>query len=95
MQKIQRNEAFYRNRLDNLKFKVGIITNITQDHLNIHKTIENYVSCKQQLFKQVSDDGFSILNIDDKYYESTRKIANGTILTYGKQESDNGIGIYH
>ena len=82
------SEAFYRHRLDNLKFKIGILTNITEDHLNIHKTIENYVSCKQQLFKQVSDDGFSILNIDDKYYESTSKIANGTILTYGKKESD-------
>lgn len=82
------SEAFYRHRLDNLKFKVGILTNITEDHLNIHKTIENYISCKQQLFKQVENDGYSILNIDDKYYESTRSIANGTILTYGKKEAD-------
>jgi len=82
------SEAFYRHRLDNLKFKIGILTNITEDHLNIHKTIENYVSCKQQLFKQVRSDGYSILNVDDKYYESTKKIANGTILTYGKKESD-------
>ena len=82
------SEAFYRHRLDNLQFKIGILTNITEDHLNIHKTIENYVSCKQQLFKQVSDDGYSILNVDDKYYESTKNIANGTILTYGKKESD-------
>ena len=40
------SEAFYRERLQNIKFKVGIITNITEDHLNIHKTIENYVACK-------------------------------------------------
>ena len=82
------SEAFYRQRVKNLRFKIGIITNITQDHLNIHKTIENYVSCKQQLFRQVTNDGFSILNIDDKYYEDTRKVANGTILTYGKKDSD-------
>lgn len=82
------SEAFYRHRLDNLKFKVAILTNITEDHLNIHKTIENYVSCKQQLFKQVTDDGFSILNTDDKYYLATREIAKGKILTYGKTNAD-------
>lgn len=81
------SEAFYRKRLDNIKFKVGIITNITEDHLNIHKTIENYVSCKKELVKQVSNDGFSILNIDDCHYEEVKELANGKILTYGKKES--------
>ena len=81
------SEAFYRNRLDNLKFKIGIITNITGDHLNIHKTIENYVTCKKQLLKQVSDNGFSILNTDDNYYDELINVSNGNILTYGKKES--------
>ncbi len=81
------SEAFYRKRLENLNFKIGIITNITEDHLNIHKTIENYVACKKQLVCQVKEDGFSILNSDDSHYEKVRKSAKGTILTYGKQES--------
>lgn len=82
------SEAFYRERLQNIKFKVGIITNITEDHLNIHKTIENYVACKQKLVMQVADDGYSILNVDDKYYDETRKLAKGTVLTYGKNDAD-------
>ena len=82
------SEAFYRERLQNIKFKVGIITNITEDHLNIHKTIENYVACKQKLVMQVADNGYSILNTDDKYYNETRKVAKGTILTYGKNNAD-------
>lgn len=82
------SEAFYRERLQNIKFKVGIITNITEDHLNIHKTIENYVACKQKLVMQVADDGYSILNVDDKYYDETRKLAKGTVLTYGKKDAD-------
>lgn len=82
------SEAFYRERLQNIKFKVGIITNITEDHLNIHKTIENYVACKQKLVMQVADDGYSILNTDDKYYDETRKLAKGTVLTYGKKDAD-------
>ena len=81
------SEAFYRERLQNIKFKVGIITNITEDHLNIHKTIENYVSCKKELLKQVSDDGYTILNTDDKYFNECMNMAKGTILTYGKNES--------
>lgn len=80
------SESLYRNRLSNLQFKIGIITNITEDHLNIHKTIENYVMSKQKLFKQVKDNGFSILNTDDKYYLETREIANGTIYTYGSKK---------
>lgn len=81
------SEAFYRKRLDNLKFKVGIITNITEDHLNIHKTIENYVSCKKELLKQVKNDGYVVLNIDDKHYEEVVSEVTTTLLTYGKKES--------
>lgn len=81
------SEAFYRHRLDNLNFKVGIITNITEDHLNIHKTIENYVACKKQLVAQVSEDGYSILNVDDNHYEEVKEAAKGTVLTYGKKEA--------
>lgn len=82
------SEAFFRHRVDNLKFKVGILTNVTQDHLNIHKTLENYVECKKQLFKQIDANGYSILNKDDKYYEEFNSIAQGEILTYGKTDAD-------
>ena len=82
------SEAFYRHRLDDFKFKIGILTNVTQDHLNVHKTLENYIECKKQLFKQVSNDGYSILNVDDKYFDEFKEIARGSIFTYGKKESD-------
>lgn len=82
------SEAFYRKRLSNLKFKVGIVTNITEDHLNIHKTLENYVSMKKELVKNVESNGFSILNRDDKYYSNFKKVANGKILSYGFKKSN-------
>ena len=81
------SEAFFRHRVDDLRFKVGILTNVTQDHLNVHKTVENYVECKKTLFRQVLDDGYSILNIDDKHYEEFLSVAKGTVLTYGKSSS--------
>ena len=82
------SEAFYRDRLNNIIFKVGIITNITEDHLNVHKTLENYVSCKQEIINHIKDDGVLILNRDDKYYEETRVKAKCKVLTFGKNESD-------
>ena len=82
------SEAFYRHRLDNLLFDIGIVTNVSEDHLNIHKTIENYLECKKELVKNVKDNGYSILNIDDKYYNEFNRVAKGQVLTYGKKSSD-------
>ena len=82
------SESYYRHRLDDIKYDVGIVTNITEDHLNIHKTIENYVDCKCQLVKHVKDDGYSILNSSDKYFDKFKKEANGNIVSYGYKDSD-------
>ena len=82
------SEAFLRGRLKKLEFAIGILTNITEDHLNIHKTVDNYVSCKKQLFKQVKMDGYCILNKDDKYFNEIKSVCSGKVLTYGKNDCD-------
>ena len=82
------SEAFYRNRLDNLLFDIGVVTNVTEDHLNIHKTLDNYLECKKKLVESVKDNGYSILNADDKYFNEFKNVAKGTILTYGKNNTD-------
>ena len=61
------SEAFFRGRLTNLRYKIGAITNITREHLNIHGSFENYIDCKCQLFRQIDSDGYAILNKDDEY----------------------------
>ena len=80
------SEAFYRNRVSSFSFDVGILTNITGDHLNIHKSIDNYIDCKKNLFRQLKKDGVAILNIDDKYFDEFKDI-HPNILTYGKKLS--------
>ena len=82
------SEAFYRNRLRNIKFKVGIISNITEDHLNVHKTIDNYVASKQEMINHIKEDGVLILNTDDKYYFDTKEKATCKVLTFGKNHAD-------
>ena len=87
------SEAFFRNRLENISFDIGAITNITREHLNIHGSYENYIDCKKKLFRQVKEDGFSILNSDDEFFESIKDACvSKNIWTYGK-DSDNTLQI--
>lgn len=69
------------DRVYGLKFSQGIFTNLTQDHLDFHKTFENYYSAKLELFKNTEN---CIINIDDKYGERILNDIkeNSSIITY-------------
>ncbi|MEG0110459.1 MAG: Mur ligase family protein, partial [Oscillospiraceae bacterium] len=58
------SQALDQLRLWGLQFEVGVFTNLTQDHLDYHKTFENYYMAKKSLFNQVNT---MIVNIDDEY----------------------------
>ena len=77
------SEAFFRGRLQAMKFDISAYTNVTSEHLNIHGSFENYLDSKKMLFKQTKDDGYCILNHDDKYFEDMKSACNGKVLTYG------------
>lgn len=77
------SEASFRKRLRNLYFDALILTNVTRDHLNVHKTLENYIECKKEIFHHLKEDGISILNKDDKLYNEFKKI-NKINYSYGK-----------
>lgn len=75
------SEAFFYGRLNGLRFNAAAISNVTSEHLNTHKTLENYIACKQQLFLQ--NDGPSVLNRDDGHFSEFRDVAQ-RIRTYGR-----------
>ena len=79
------SEAYLRNRLGNLKFNIGILTDITKDHLDKHKTIDNYINCKLELFKH---SNISILNHDSKYYKLFKNNSN-KYYSYGFNSKSN------
>lgn len=60
------SEALLHNRLKKFKFDIVCFTNITEDHLNVHKTIENYRNCKFKLLDLLDDNGIVIINGDDE-----------------------------
>lgn len=60
------SHAIAQNRIGGLKFAGGIFTNLTRDHLDYHKTLENYLNTKKRFFDDLPKDAFCLVNIDDK-----------------------------
>ena len=60
------SHAVAQNRIGGLKFKGGIFTNLTRDHLDYHKTFENYRDAKKGFFDRLGSDAFAVVNKDDK-----------------------------
>ena len=77
------SHALANGRLKTVKFDYAVFTNLTQDHLDFHKTMENYALAKQQLFKMLKKDGIAIVNNDDKYKDYYLLDENNN-LTYGE-----------
>jgi len=75
------SEAILYERVKGIKFNCSILTNITKEHLNTHKTLENYINCKCELFRNTN--GPCILNKDDEHFLEVSKNCNGKIYTYG------------
>lgn len=80
-------------RVEGFLFDYAVFTNLTQDHLDYHKTMENYALAKQELFKKLKKDGTAIINYDDpnKSYFLLNENKN---ITYGFNGGDYKIESY-
>ena len=74
------SHALDLNRIGNLKFDYAIFTNLTQDHLDYHKTLDNYIKAKRKLFEKINENGKTLVNYDDEHKDNF--IMDNTIL-YG------------
>lgn len=85
------SHALEQNRVGGCRFKGSILTNLTQDHLDYHITMDNYFEAKSILFKNLKENDFAVINTDDKYAQKFLDIIpeGVRIFTYGsKQEAD-------
>ena len=63
------SHAISQGRVKGIKFDITGFTNLTQDHLDYHKTMEEYCNVKKELFKNLRDKKIAIINKDDPYYQ--------------------------
>lgn len=93
--------SFQLETIDTFKVKIGAILNITPDHLNRHKTMENYIEAKLDIFKNMTADGYRVLNYDDEFlreygkkYENTFFFSRMDILSTGCFIEDKVIYVF-
>jgi len=80
------SHALDLDRVYGCRFHAGAFTNLTQDHLDFHKTMDNYALAKSKLFA-MSDN--AVINADDMYCQTMTSKAKGNIITYSS--SDDAI----
>ena len=71
-----------QERIAGLKFKAGIFSNLTHDHLDYHGTFAEYLRCKKQFFDILPEDAYAITNIDDRNGMVMTQNTKAAIVTY-------------
>ena len=89
------SHALHQKRIFDLDFEVAAFTNLTQDHLDYHKTMENYLDAKSLLFTMCKN---AVINIDDAYGKQLADNINCNLITYAADDrsavySANGINM--
>lgn len=76
------SHALDQGRIAGVPIEIAVMTNLTQDHLDYHGTMEKYAAAKALLFSK-HNPKFSILNRDDEWYDYFAKRAHGVQISYG------------
>ena len=85
------SHALDQNRVGGCRFNGAVLTNLTQDHLDYHITMDNYFEAKALLFKGLKDGNFAVINADDNYAERFLNVVPEGVrkYTYGvKNQAD-------
>lgn len=86
------SHALAMNRVAGCEFDTAVFTNLTQDHLDYHKTFQNYLAAKAKLFQMVSAAGqnktgkTAVVNIDDPYGQDILAVCTCPTITYSAQK---------
>lgn len=84
------SHALALRRVDGCRFKVGVFSNLSQDHLDFHRDMEDYFRAKERLFLPFSRGGLqaesAAVNVDDPYGRRLASEAAGSVLAYGTSQ---------
>ena len=80
------SHAIHQHRIGGLLFAGGIFTNLTRDHLDYHKTFENYRDAKKAFFDMLPKGSYAIINADDKNGSVMVQNTKATVKTYSVRQ---------
>jgi len=81
------SHAVVQNRIAGIEFTVAAFTNITHDHLDYHKTFDNYIKAKKGFFDQLGENAFALVNADDRNSRIMVQNTRAVIKTYAFQSN--------
>ncbi len=82
------SHALMQNRADGIHFIGAVFTNLTHEHLDYHKTIEDYGLAKQTLFNILDDTSFAVVNCDSEYADMMTCHTKAKIIKVGRNDAD-------
>ena len=88
------SHAMVQNRVVNINFTGGIFINLSQDHLDYHKDMEDYFQAKKKFFQMLGSRAFALTNADDKYGARMIEGIKANPFTYGFVGDPNGVHFY-
>lgn len=83
------SQALDQHKMLGMPVEIAVMTNLTQDHLDYHKTMENYAAAKARLFTNYLSPEHVVLNSDDEWFEYFAKRSVGDITTYGQKDDSD------
>ena len=78
------SQALHQHKMLGMPVKIAVMTNLTQDHLDYHKNMDNYAAAKARLFTKYLNPKHVVLNRDDSWYQYFRDRSVGKVMTYGE-----------
>jgi UDP-N-acetylmuramoyl-L-alanyl-D-glutamate--2,6-diaminopimelate ligase len=82
------SHALFLDRVYGVRFDVGVFTNLTHEHLDFHKTMENYAAAKALLFKQCKK---GVVNLDDAFASVMLESAECPVLTFSTEKDEADV----
>ena len=81
------SHALELNRVNDVEFDLAVFTNLSQDHLDFHGTMEEYFKAKTKLFRNLEEDAVAVINSDDEKASELLKISNAKNICFSKEDS--------
>ena len=77
------SHAIHQHRIAGLEFDLGIFTNISHDHLDYHKTFDEYIKAKKAFFTHLSSNAIALVNNDERHGQTMVMDSKAKVYTYG------------